>query len=149
MAQPEKANVHKDFHGAMSYGIQHVYEQYGEEAMTAFIQQVAREVYRPLTEKLRKEGLKALEEHWRRIFTVEEGDFDLGYEEDKLVLNVRQCPAIHHMKTHGYPIADKYCEHTRLINEGICHAAGYECSVQYDQENGRCVQRFWKKNRQN
>ena len=145
MTQQEKVNVHKDFHGAMSYGIQHVYERYGEEAMTAFLQQVAREVYGPLTERLRKEGLKALEEHWRRIFTVEEGDFELSYERERLVLKVHKCPAIHHMKPHGYAIADKYCEHTRLVNEGICHAAGYECSVEYDQENGRCVQQFWRK----
>ncbi|MFH1008793.1 MAG: hypothetical protein V1800_15055 [Candidatus Latescibacterota bacterium] len=144
MAEQEHVNVHKDFHGAMSYGMQHVCERYGEEAMAEFLERVAKGVYGPLSERLKKEGLTALEEHWRHIFTIEEGDFDLGYEGDQLVLHVHQCPAIHHMQAHGYAIAERYCEHTRLVNEGICRAAGYECSVEYDQEKGRCVQSFWK-----
>jgi hypothetical protein len=49
------------------------------------------------------------------------------------------------MKRHGYMIADRFCEGTRIVNEEICRAAGYECSVRYDQSRGRCVQRFWKK----
>lgn len=137
-------NIHKDFHGATSYGIQHVYSRYGEDALSEFLQQVARNIYHPLTERLQKEGLSALEKHWRHIFTIEEGAFDLSYEGDQLVLRMHRCPAIHHMKTHGYAIAEKFCEHTRIVNEDICTSAGYTCSVEYDQEAGRCVQRFWK-----
>ena len=139
------SNIHKDFHGATSYGIQHLYSRYGEDVLVEFLQQVARNVYHPLTERLQTEGLSALEKHWRHVFTLEGGAFDLSCEGDQLVLRVRQCPAIHHMKAYGYPIAQRFCEHTRIVNEGICTPAGYACSVEYDQEAGRCVQRFWKR----
>ena len=139
------ASVHKDFHGGLSYGIQHVYTRYGEQAMVEFFRQVGREVYGPLSEKLRTEGLSALEEHWRKVFSLEQGEFTLTYVESRLVLTVDLCPAIHHLKTFNYPIADRFCEHTRIVNDEICHAAGYESSLEYDQEAGACIQTFWKR----
>ena len=78
------------------------------------------------------------------MFRLEEGDFETRYEGGVLVLDVRACPAIHHMRANHYAIAEHFCEHTRIVNEAICAEAGYACSVEYDQEAGRCVQRFWR-----
>ena len=138
------ADVHKDFHGGLSYGVQHLQEQYGEDALYDYLRKTGRAVYAPLIDELKEDGLCALAAHWARIFTLEEGDFELTFEGDRLVLKVNRCPAIHHMKEQEYVIADKFCETTRVVNEEICHAAGYECSVDYDRENGRCVQEFWR-----
>jgi len=140
------ANIHKDFHGSMSYGIQYLYEKYGEEEMVRYLKQVAKNVYAFLTEGLKMRGLPVLETHWDYIFTIEGADFDIDYEEnDQLILNVKRCPAIHHMQERGYKIAEKYCEHCRIVNEEICHPAGYDCSVEYNQKKGSCIQKFWKK----
>jgi hypothetical protein len=97
---------------------------------------------------LKARGLAALREHWRRIFTLEGGVFSfrtLRRKGPTLELRVRRCPAIHHMKKMGYVIADRFCEGTRIVNEEICCAAGYECSIEYEQSKGRCVQQFWRK----
>jgi len=140
-------HVHKDFHGALSFGLQFLLDRYGPEEMEAYLRRVAEEVYRPLRERLKREGLSALEEHWRKVFTLEgcrEGeDFALSYEDGVLVLKVHRCPAIHHIRNRGYRLADRFCESTRIVNEGICRPVGYGCSVEYDQEAGRCVQRFY------
>jgi hypothetical protein len=138
------ANVHKDFHGALSYGIQFLTEEYGREGAEEFLRGLAETVYAPLVKRLREEGIIALRDHWDEKFTEEGGAFSMRMEENALVLDVSLCPAVHHMKSHGYTIAPNYCEHTRLVNEAICAAAGYACSVEYDQDAGRCVQRFWK-----
>jgi len=124
------ANVHKDFHGSMSYGIQYLYEKYGEKELVEYLKQLAHTVYSPLIEALKMRGLPALYEHWDYIFTIEDADFEIGYEEnDVLFLKVRKCPAIYHMRENNYQVAEKYCEHCRTINEEICHSAGYECSI--------------------
>jgi hypothetical protein len=112
--------------------------------MVAFLRQVGREVYRPLSEKLKREGLLAMEEHWRTAFSVEEGEFTLTRAGDKLILRVARCPAIHHMRTHSYPVAKLFYEHTQIVNEEICHAAGYGSSLANDQEGGTCIQTFWR-----
>jgi len=137
-------NVHKDFHGALSYGFQFIEDQYGLDGLREFLESLAGTVYRPLVEDLRKRGLPALEDHWRTIFNLENADIEMHREDDALVLSVRRCPAIWHMKEHNYRISDHFCEHTRIVNEAICRAAGYASSVEYDQEAGHCVQRFWR-----
>ena len=138
------ANVHKDFHGALSYGIQFVLDEYGMPGLEKYLKQLADTVYAPLAEAMKTEGLSALRKHWDEIFTVEGGEFELRDEDGVLVLEVLACPAIKHMQSQDYAIHPKFCEHTRILNEAICAKAGYQCSVDYDQEAGRCVQRFWK-----
>ena len=141
------ATLHKDFHGAMSYGIQYLYEKYGEAEMLEYLKQLTHTIYSPLTEALKTKGLPALYEHWDYIFTTEGADFEIGYEKnDVLFLKVKKCPAICHIKERDYQVAEKYCEHCRIINEEICHSASYECSIEYEQDKGSCKQRFWKKN---
>ena len=63
---------------------------------------------------------------------------------DVLVLEVHKCPAIQHLKQSGFPVMEKFCESTRITNEEICAGAGLKCSVEYDRENGCCVQKFWE-----
>ena len=138
------ANVHKDFHGALSYGIQYLHERSGDEGVKAFFSGLAGTVYRPLVEDLRERGLPALREHWQRIFDLEGGVVEFTMDGDVLVLTVHRCPAIAHMREHSYAIAPNFCEHTRIVNDAICRAAGYAATVEYNQEEGRCVQRFWK-----
>lgn len=136
------ANVHKDFHGALSYGLQFLDENCGEDGRNAFLAGLADSVYKPLVEDMRRRGLRALRDHWRQVFELEEGEIELREDDESLELHVPRCPAIAHMKAHDYAIASSYCEHTRIVNEAVCRAAGFESTVEYDQENGRCVQRF-------
>lgn len=138
------SGVHKDFHGALSYGLQFVEEHGGQEGLHDFLVGLAHTVYAPLVDDLRTRGLPALRDHWQTIFELEGGDFSLTMEEDTLVLTVHRCPAIAHMKARGYAIASHFCEHTRIVNEAICRAAGFASCVDYDREAGRCRQRFWK-----
>ncbi len=138
------ANVHKDFHGALSFGLQFLEEHYGEEGRSEFLRELAGTVYKPLADKLRNTGLSALQEHWEMLFALEGGGAECSYEGGTLVLTVKQCPAIHHMRRQGYAIAPHFCDHTGIVNEAVCQAAGYASSVEYDQERGCCVQRFWR-----
>ncbi len=136
------ANVHKDFHGALSFGLEFLEEHYGEEGRGAFLSGLADTVYKPLVEDIRARGLVALREHWQTIFDLEDGEIEMRDEGDVLVLEVHRCPAITHMQARGYAIADHFCEHTHIVNEAVCDAAGYTCGVAYDQDAGRCTQRF-------
>jgi hypothetical protein len=141
MAMP---NVHKDFHGALSYGLQFVEDNYGRGGMSEFLAGLADTVYEPLRDDLRARGLNALRDHWKTIFDLEQGGYEMAMDGETLVLTVSRCPAITHMREHGYAVAEHYCEHTRLVNAAVCAPAGYASSVEYDQQAGSCVQRFWK-----
>jgi len=138
------ADVHKDFHGALSYGLQFVEDNYGREGLDDFLSRLAESVYLPLVDGIRARGLDALHEHLQTIFELEQGEFEMHTQDGVLTLRVHRCPAICHMKEHRYAVAEHFCEHTRIVNEAVCKAAGCRSSVEYDQDAGRCVQRFWK-----
>lgn len=126
----------------MSFGLGFLEREFGPAELEAYLRRLARNAYAPLIESLRLRGLPALEDHWRRIMTLEDADFTLTMDDDVLVLQVRACPAIHHMKSRGYPVAPHFCDSTRIVNDEICRSAGYACATEYDQSNGRCTQRF-------
>lgn len=136
--------MHKDFHGAFCYAIKYLEENYGLDDIEKYLQQVARTYFAPLTEKLKKDGLKALEDHWQDIFTREKGEFDISYEGDTLVLNVSKCPAICHLVEKNMLFTDNHCLTTVVVNKTICQDAGYDCSCEYEPGKGKCVQKFWK-----
>ena len=136
--------MHKDFHGALCYAIKYLDDNYGQGATKEYLQQVARAYFVPLTENLKTQGLEALEGHWRDVFTREGGKFDIGYEDNKLVLKVTQCPAIAHLKEKNMLYTDRYCLTTVVVNKTICQEAGYDCSCEYEAGTDRCIQKFWK-----
>jgi len=139
-----ETNVHKDFHGAMSYGLKYVYENYGKQGLKQYLTNLANTVYSPLSKALAEKGLKAMEKHWKKIFDLENADYELFYKDNALNLKIKECPAISHMKKYNYEIFDKFCEHCNIVNAEICKNAGYESSLEYDQNKGQCLQKFWK-----
>jgi len=137
--------LHKDFHGALCYGIKYLDQTYGQDATAEYLQQVGRETFSPLIVALKKEGLIALERHFKHIFEIEDGQAEFKREDNCLVINVSKCPAIAHLKSTGQLFTDRYCETTVNVNLAICSAAGYQCSCEYKPGIGKCVQKFWKK----
>jgi len=139
----EHEYLHKDFHGALAYAIKYLDEQYGPQATTEYLYQVADHCYAPLTALLKEKGLSALESHFE-IYARESGRFSIRYEEEALVLEVHECPAISHLRKTGQLFTERYCESTVVVMDGICRNAGYRSSCVYEPGQGRCVQKFWK-----
>jgi hypothetical protein len=136
--------LHKDFHGALCYAIKYLDDNFGPDAAEDYLKQVARTYFAPLTEKLKEDGLSALEKHWNKVFNEENGNFSIKNEGGTLILTVNECPAIAHMKKQGYFYTDRYCLTTVVVNETVCAEAGYQCSCHYERGEGKCVQKFWK-----
>ncbi|MCL5985607.1 MAG: hypothetical protein M1371_03475 [Actinobacteria bacterium] len=138
-------DVHKDFHGAMSFSMSYVRNKFGEEKLRDFFKKSALEVHQPLIDKIKKDGLGVLKNYLESAYTMEDGEFEIKLDTDELLLRVKKCPAILHMKKFGYQIDDEFCEmSTKVVNEAIASAAGLRSSVKYDQENGCCEQRFYR-----
>lgn len=140
----ENVYLHKDFHRIMHYLIEYIDKNYGLDATEEFLDIVGHRVFSPLVKKLREQGLPALEEHWREIFTKESGDFTLKYEGPYLTLKVNKCPAIKFLCQRGLKVSDRFCLSTAIVIRAICRDAGYRCSCEYEPGQGKCVQKFWK-----
>jgi len=137
--------LHKDFHGALCYAIKYLDEKLGPDATADYLKQVGREVFSPLIAELKKEGLVALERHFKRIFDLEGGEVKFERYEIYLKITVSKCPAIAHLKSNNQLFTDRYCETTNNINKAVCEQTDYLCSCEYQPGSGKCVQTFWKK----
>ena len=146
-AASDNTYLHKDFHGALSAGIEYLHENYGEEAVRQYLRQFARSYYAPLTEALASRGLIALEEYLRKVSDLEGGAVRFELSEDELRIVVEACPAVMHMREHGYPVARLFRETTDTVNRAICEGTPFVAElVEYEEETGRSVQRFYRSN---
>jgi hypothetical protein len=140
----ENAYLHKDFHGALSAGLDYLEEHGGEQAVRDYLRQFARAYYAPLVEAIRRAGLEALEEHFTRIYRIEGGEIRMHRSGDELRIEVMACPAVKHLREHGYPVARLFHETTRTVNEAICEGTPVAFELlDYDPLTGRSVQRFF------
>jgi len=137
--------LHKDFHGALSGGIEYLDRRFGPQAVRDYLRQFARAFYGPLTEALRAQGLVALKEHFERIYRLEGAAVNVRLSDNELVVEVPECPAVMHMREHGYPVARLFEETTRTVNQAICEGTPYSAElVEYDPPSGRSIQRFYR-----
>lgn len=139
------SEIHKDFHGALNCAFQFLEEKYGKEVLVRFLSRVGKNCYRNLIDNINKAGLLALEEYWRRIFTLEEGEFEINLSEDSIILELRRCPALSHLKETRYPIYKDFCLQTVVINSVIAEETNLYSSVERYQDKAYCIQKFWRR----
>ncbi len=137
--------LHKDFHGALCYAIKYLDDKFGCRTTADYLQQVGIEVFSPLIAEIKKEGLTAIERHFKKIFEIEAGQAEFELQNNQLKITVLKCPAVSHLLATKQLFTERYCQTTVHINNAICQAAGFECSCDYKPSEGRCVQKFWRK----
>lgn len=138
------SETHKDFHGAISCAFQFLEDRYGKEILTKFLKRVGKNCYKNLINDINKNGLLALEKYWKRIFTLEEGEFEINLNEDSIILEVKRCPALSHLKEAGYHIYNDFCLQTVVINSAIAEETSLNSSVEKNQDKAYCIQKFWR-----
>ena len=137
---------HPDFHGALSAAIEYLDLRYGEQAVRDYLRRFTTCYYSPLRSALQKSGLAALKEHFEGLYQREGGKIDVTLSENELLITVRACPAVTHMRKRGYHVARLFHETTKTVNEALCEGTAFSAQlVQYDPQTGRSVVRFWRR----
>ena len=117
--------LHKDFHGALSAGIDYLESHFGQQAVRDYLGQFAKAFYAPLTEDIRRRGLVALQEHLSAIYELEGASPRFQSTFDELLVEVDACPAVAHMRQHGYSVAKLFVETERTVNQAICEGTPF------------------------
>jgi len=138
--------LHKDFHGALSNGIQFIHEKYGAEAVRQYLRQFVEAYYAPLKAEIKRRGLAALKDYFEKMYQAEGGVIHLACSADELRLEVEACPAVTHMRAHGYKVAGLFYETTKTVNEVLCESTPFAAElISYDQADGHSIQRFYRR----
>jgi hypothetical protein len=138
--------LHKDFHGALSTGITYLEQRYGAEAVRDYLRQFARGFYAGVTQAINERGLIALREHLERSYALEGGQISITCSDDELLLKVEACPAVTHMREHGYAVAPLFYETSRTVYAAICEDTPFALEwLRYDEESGQSAVRFFRR----
>ena len=140
--------LHKDFHGALSAGIEYLQRHFGDEAVRQYLRQFAISYYAPLIEAVRERGLAALHDHFAKVYQREGAEARMKLTDDELFIELDACPAVTHMRRHGYPIAPLFYETTKTVNEALCQSTPFVAELmEYDHKTGRSIQHFYRRPR--
>jgi hypothetical protein len=135
--------LHKDFHGALSTGLAYLEERYGAEAVRDYLWQFASAFYAGVTQAINERGLIALREHAERVYAIEGAQVSVTFSEDEMLLEVEACPAVAHMRLHGYAVAPHFYETSKTVYAAICEGTPFDTQwLHYDQQSGRAAVRF-------
>jgi hypothetical protein len=131
-----------DFYFAVNAIFRHLHDQYGKEALVDYWRSLGREYYRQRIEKWREGGPEAIAADWREYFAQEpQAEVNVDIQpHNTVVLDVKVCPAIKHLRDHGRDIVPYYCEHCDHICGAMAEQAGY--AFERTGGMGSCRQRF-------
>ena len=139
----EDNELHLDFHGTTNTTLNYIADNYGVDALKGILRKTGREVYKSIHEKLLKGDASELLEHLNWFYFREKGKYQLTVEENRIVLEVFECPAIRHLRKLGLEPSAHVCLQTSEVNAGMCEGSPWHSEVQVIGE-GHCIQTFTK-----
>ena len=130
-----------DFYFAINATFRWIQDNWGEEGLRAYWQALGREHFAGVTRRFEAEGLAGVRDYWQDLFAEEPGaEFSVTQDADRVLLDVRVCPAIKHLREHAREIMPLYCQHCAEVSQAICDGAGI--AVQVEGGGGACRQSF-------
>jgi len=135
----ETGELHKDFHGSMNAAVEYVGRRHGREGLRAVFKATAQRVYRSIYEGLKRGDWSEWVEHGRYFMDREGAEYALAVTDDAVVMTVRTCPAVAHLRRLGLTPSEFFCDQTVLLNEAWCEGTPFEAVTEITGE-GSCVQ---------
>jgi hypothetical protein len=134
-----------DFYFAINATFRFIRRHRGDAGLRRYWANLGERYMAPVTELWRQGGLPAVAAYWRDFFAAEPGGDVVVYEEaDRVRLEVRECPAIRHLREHGREIEPVFCQHCYFVSEAAGRGAGL--TVRVEGGGGSCRQKFLRAN---
>jgi hypothetical protein len=128
-----------DFYYAINATFTHIRSRYGLAGLQDYWRGLGRDYQRPVWERWRAGGLPAVAEYWSAFFAHEPGgSVDVHADAEAVRLDVRECPAISHLRQGERDILDTFCHHCAVMGDAAAEQAGL--AIRIAGGNGRCVQ---------
>jgi hypothetical protein len=130
MRYRETGELHRDFHGALNTTVEYIAKRHGRSALREIFFNVGQKVHRSIHEGLKRGDASELIGHWNYFFTREGGDFKISSDENKVVMEVRKCPAVAHLLKLGLKPSKFFCCQTIDVNEAMCEGTPWKAKTE-------------------
>jgi hypothetical protein len=134
-----------DFYFVINATFRFILSRFGFDGLQRYWQDLGVNYYAPVSESWRRGGLNAVANYWRAFFDAEPGaQVGVVMKNGAVVLEVKTCPAIKHLRAHGREIVPCFCQHCYFVGEAMANAAGWTTRV--EGGNGTCRQTYQASN---
>lgn len=131
-----------DFYFAINATFHFIAEKLGESGLIQYWEDLGREYYQPVARIWAEGGLPAVRDYWKDFFQAEPGaEIATELKRDELVLTVKTCPAIAHLRKGDRRINKAYCRHCYHVSQEIGEPA--DIKVRVVGGAGSCRQHFY------
>lgn len=131
-----------DFYLCVNATFRFIRQRLGEEGLLRYWRDLGAQYYQPVSKLWREGGLPAVARYWRDFFEAEPGsEVEVSTQTEEVVVEVRRCPAIAHLRASQRKIESDFCRHCYFVNEEIATRAGLTARVEGGA--GQCTQRFF------
>lgn len=130
-----------DFYFAINATFRFIRSRLGEQGLIKYWTDIGRGYYRPVTRLWQEGGLPAVAAYWRDFFSAEPGSEVTVHEvANAVVLEVKRCPAITHLRNEQRTIEPSFCHHCYFVSEAMAAPSGL--TVRVEGGAGACRQTF-------
>ena len=133
-----------DFYFAINATFRFIVHRAGIDGLRRYWTDLGTSYFAPVSERWKLGGLKAVSDYWNDFFQAEpNADVDVELNDDSVVLNVKVCPAIQHLRENSREIVPCFCQHCYFISDAMAAPAGL--TVRIAGGNGSCRQSFHRR----
>ncbi|HEY0865219.1 MAG TPA: hypothetical protein VGD97_14025 [Lacunisphaera sp.] len=130
-----------DFYFAINATFRYLMARQGHDGWRRYLEEMGRGYFAPVNRQWAQGGLNAVARYWRAFFAAEPGAVvEVVERPDRVELNVRECPAIKHLRAGGREIVREYCQHCLYLGAARAEAAGL--TMRLSGGNGSCCHTF-------
>jgi hypothetical protein len=134
-----------DFYFVINATFRFVLQRFGIEGLRQYWKDLGTSYMAPVSAAWKKHDLNGVAEYWRAFFKAEPGaEVEVALRQDSVMLDVKQCPAIHHLRKNKREIVPCFCQHCYFLGEATAAPAGF--TVRVEGGNGSCRQTFYRRN---
>lgn len=130
-----------DFYFAINATFRYLMDRQGHDGWRRYLEEMGRGYFAPVNRQWAQGGLNAVARYWRAFFAAEPGAVvEVVERPDRVELQVRECPAIKHLRAGGREIVREYCQHCLYLGAARAEAAGL--TMRLTGGNGSCCHTF-------
>ena len=130
-----------DFYYAINATFRFILQRLGPEGWRRYLGEMGRGYFAPVNRQWSEGGLPAVARYWRAFFAAEPGAIvEVVEHPDRVELQVRECPAIKHLRAGNREIVAEYCQHCYFLGAARAEASGL--SMRVSGGNGACCHTY-------
>lgn len=133
-----------DFYFAIKASFRFILKRFGIEGLRAYWTDLGTRYFAPVSAQWKNQGVKGVVAYWEAFFRAEPGaKVKVTLREDMVMVEVKTCPAIRHLRKYRRRIVPYFCQHCYFVSEAIAMPTGLTVRVQGG--NGQCCQTFFRR----